>query len=385
LSIGQTQAFTLNTAAGCDSIVTVTVGSLPSSSSAFATGVCPNETFSYQGQSLAAGTVQAFTLTNAAGCDSVVTVTVFEKQNSVQQRMEKVCPGQSYLFDGESIGIGQSKDFHYSNAVGCDSTLTIAVEGFPALDFTVDSESSCPNKGTGTIDISVLPGGSQAVEYSINGTDFQQSKTFGDLGAGSYQVTVKDQNGCVFAQPAVIEAGPNLEVALEGAYIIPCDSLVVTLAPQLGGDTTGLQLNWSNGAHTPAISTSEAGPVWLEASNHCDETVYREAEVKWADINGEPIQIYVPNVFEPAAGNADNTTFRAFLGNNFTLLEYRLEVYDRWGNMLFETEAPEQGWTGIFREKEMSPGVYVWQLWVKVGFCGREMELYKKGDVTVIR
>jgi hypothetical protein len=93
----------------------------------------------------------------------------------------------------------------------------------------------------------------------------------------------------------------------------------------------------------------------------------------------------VPNVFEPAAGNADNTTFRAFLGNNFTLLEYRLEVYDRWGTKLFETELPEQGWTGIFKENKVAPGVYVWHIKARVLFCGRDLDWYKKGDVTVIR
>ena len=77
--------------------------------------------------------------------------------------------------------------------------------------------------------------------------------------------------------------------------------------------------------------------------------------------------------------------FRAFFGDNLQLLSYRLEVYDRWGNFLFESEQPEVGWTGPFRDRMMVPAVFVWQLWVEVSFCGREMKLYKKGDVTVVR
>ncbi len=67
------------------------------------------------------------------------------------------------------------------------------------------------------------------------------------------------------------------------------------------------------------------------------------------------------------------------------MVEWRLELYDRWGSLLFETEQLENGWEGSFRDKIMEPGVFVWQMWMKVAFCGRELEIYRKGDVTVER
>ncbi len=385
LAVGQTQDFTLVNAAGCDSIVTVTVSALPTSSGSVTVGVCPNETYTFQGQALAAGTVQDFTLANQHGCDSVLTVTVVEKASSADVLEVKVCPGESYIFNGQKVEIGQIRDFHFTNSEGCDSLISIKVTAWPGLQFDATAQRTCPNQSQGSLTVNVLPGGSQPTGYSLNGGPFQSDNRFNNLAAGSYTLTVKDANGCTFEETATVPASPNLQVILHSDYIIPCSEDSIVLKPIFGGDTAGLQLTWWNGAHTLSTATAEAGPVWLDASNHCGETLHRAAQVQWASSDGYPISIYVPNIFAPDAKNHENRQFRAFIGNNLTLLDYRLEVYDRWGSLLFKSEQLEQGWEGSFRDKIMEPGVFVWQLWVKVAFCGRVMEIYRKGDVTVER
>jgi PKD repeat protein len=385
LAVGQTQDFTLMNALGCDSIVTVTVGALPTSAGAVTFGVCPNETFTFQGQSLAAGTVQDFTLTNALGCDSILTVTIVEKASSSNIIEVKVCPGESYIFNGQEVKIGETKDFHFSNSEGCDSLIIIKVTSWPSIQFDSEDQGTCPNHSQGSLTVNVAPGGPQPTGYSINGGAFQSDNRFSNLAAGVYTLAVQDENGCIVEGNATVLASPPLEVILHSDYMIPCDSTQITLTPILGGDTTGLQLNWWNGAHSLSTSTAEAGPVWLEATNHCGEQLHRAATVAWMSSDGIPINIFVPNIFAPSGKIAENTQFRPFFGNNFTLLDYRLEVYDRWGSLLFKSEQPENGWEGSFRDKMMEPGVYVWQLWVKLAFCGRELEVYKKGDVAVER
>ncbi|MFN0036240.1 MAG: hypothetical protein ACKVUS_14345, partial [Saprospiraceae bacterium] len=107
--------------------------------------------------------------------------------------------------------------------------------------------------------------------------------------------------------------------------------------------------------------------------------------VAWADSEGDTILVYVPNTFAPSAELTENAMFRPFFGNNLTLLSYRLEVYDRWGNLVHETETVEDGWLGKVGSTKTGTHVFVWQLWARVAFCGREIEIYKKGDVTVVR
>jgi gliding motility-associated-like protein len=67
------------------------------------------------------------------------------------------------------------------------------------------------------------------------------------------------------------------------------------------------------------------------------------------------------------------------------LLNYKMEIFDRWGNLMFRTEDTQEGWTGPFRSEDMQPGVYVWTLRVDVEYCGRLRSVQLEGDVTIVR
>jgi PKD repeat protein len=384
LAVGQSQNFNLTNWLGCDSVVTVNVSALPTSNSTISFGVCPNETYTYQGVVLSANTTQDFVLTNAAGCDSVVTVTVFQKSSSVELFEEKVCPGEVYIFENQEIAIGETRTFQLFNSEGCDSTITISVTAWPGLEFELYPETSCSNSPTGSLSIAVVPGGSLPTGYSLDNSTYQSNPNFAPLAAGTQLVFVRDEHGCVFEKTVEIPATPALEIALPNVIVIPCDSTQITLQPSIGGDTTGLQLLWWNGAQSPSVTVTTAGPVWIEASNECG-SLRREAAVAWADAAGDTVLVYVPNSFSPLAALTENTMFRPFFGATLSLLDYRMEVYDRWGNMVYETETLEQGWLGNFSTKQTGTDVFVWQMWARVSFCGREIELYKNGDVTVVR
>lgn len=302
----------------------------------------------------------------------------------MELREEKVCPGELYVFENQEIAIGETRTFQLFNSEGCDSTITISVTAWPGLDFNVETEISCPNSPTGTLSVSIAPGGSLPTGFSLNKIDFQTSPGFDALPSGIHTVFVRDENGCIFENTAEIPASPGLEIALQDAFVIPCDSVQITITPNIGGDTSGLQLLWWNGARTPSVTTGESGPIWLEISNHC-ETLRHKGEVAWADTEGDTILVYVPNIFAPQADLTENAMFRPFFGKTLTLLSYRLEVYDRWGNFVFKTETLENGWFGKLSEKAVGTDVFVWQMWARVAFCGREIEIYKKGDVTVVR
>ncbi len=383
LAVGQSQQFTLQNAIGCDSVVTVTVAALPVSSSSIVLGVCPGEQQEYQGALLAAGDTQDFILTNWQGCDSTVTVTIFEKAVSAELLEVKICPNDVYLFNGTAIAPGEVREFHYFGVENCDSSITVVVTAWPELDFQVETKISCPTSATGSLSVVTGTGG-QPASFSLNNIDFQTTNTFDLLGTGDYTVYVQDQNGCVSEDTAHIDALPRLGVEVPAAFLIPCDSSMVTLQPVISGDTTNLQFKWSNGAQTPALSLDDAAAVWLEVSNHC-ETVRREIKVNWAELAEDADFVYVPNVFFPAAENIENRLFRSFFAQNVELLDYNLEVFDRWGNLLFQSQVPEAGWEGPFRDKNMLPGVYVWWLRAHINFCGRTLEIKRQGDVTIVR
>jgi PKD repeat protein len=385
LTAGTVQDFTLVNFAGCDSVVTVTVtGDLPVSSSAFSIGVCPGETYVYQGVTLQAGDVQAFTLTNFAGCDSTVTVTVFQKNISSNVLQVTVCPGETYSFMGQNIAPGDSREFHLINGEGCDSTLTIFVAAYPSTAFALAPTPSCSNTPTGELSVTGLSGGPSPYAFSLDNANFQDETRFSALAPGDYTVYVQDANGCVFEQNTTLPAIPRLEVQLANG-ILPCDSAGVQLQPVvLGGDPATLEYLWWNGGREASNIGTEAGLVWVEVTDAC-ETIRREAEVKWADLAEDIDIVYIPNIFAPASNDGENARFKPYFASNITLLGFRFEVFDRWGNKLFETSNTTDAWDGIFRTQNFNPGVQVWHLEADVAICGRILHVQRKGDVTVLR
>lgn len=382
--VGTSQDFTLQNWLGCDSVVTITVQAWPVSSSSFSAGVCPGETYTYQGLALSAGTTQAFVLQNWLGCDSTVTVTVNQLQPTSNQLQVNVCPGKTYDYNGTAVPGGSSMDFHYTNAVGCDSTLTLQVQEFPASDFSLLATESCSNTPSGTIEAQPDAGGQAPYRYSLNPTDFQDDNTFHNLAPGTYHVYLEDVNTCVFEQEIDIPMIPALNVQLSDA-VLACDSISVMLEPVItGGDDASLAITWSDGSTGMNTMVTEPGMVWVEASDQC-ATVRSSAEVMLADLAEDLNIVYVPNIMMPASENPDNAQFRPFFGDGILPFNYTFRVFDRWGNQLFYSEDPAAFWDGTIGGEAMNPGVEVWYLETDVEICGRVMHVVKKGDVTVLR
>ena len=66
-------------------------------------------------------------------------------------------------------------------------------------------------------------------------------------------------------------------------------------------------------------------------------------------------KIYLPNAFTPGGRNP---VYKP-LGNFAEFSEYRLDVYNRWGELMFSSREFSIGWDGSFKGGEAPLGVYV--------------------------
>lgn len=383
IAAGDSAVIVVPGTAGCDTLVTVIVHELQNSSSALDVGVCPGETFVYQGVALTAGAVQDFVLNNWLGCDSVVTVTVSQLPVSAETIEVEVCPGATYNFNGTEIPAGTMQEFHFIGPEGCDSSITVVVMAFPEVNFSLQTKSSCPGSATGNLTVTGAAGGLPPYRYSLDGVGFQDSTLFDTLSAGDYTVFLEDSNGCIFEEEATIAELPGLDVELPDATL-PCNDPEVQMDVVVNGNAFGLSFRWSNGATGPTATFTDVGPVWVEVTNAC-ETVRRDASVDWADPLSGTTYMYIPNVFAPDSDHPDNSEFKPFFQPNLTILTYKFEIFDRWGNNMFSTDQPDLGWRGSFRADDMKPAVFVWYIKTRILFCGRERDLQFEGDVTVVR
>jgi gliding motility-associated-like protein len=129
LAIGTINQFTYTAAAGCDSVVTVTVSALPTFASALTLEACEGSSVMYNGQSLMAGTSGIFTLAAQNGCDSTVTVTVTEIAPYTSNLTLQACAGSAAFYNGQQLAPGSTTDFTLTAlSNGCDSVVTVFVE-----------------------------------------------------------------------------------------------------------------------------------------------------------------------------------------------------------------------------------------------------------------
>ena len=87
---------------------------------------------------------------------------------------------------------------------------------------------------------------------------------------------------------------------------------------------------------------------------------------------------YLPNAFTPDGNAVNDVLF--FYGTG--VKEFILQVYDRWGEKVFETTDTKVGWDGTFKNKPAASGIYAYQL--TIIFKTTKVEQVK-GNINLIR
>ncbi len=107
-------------------------------------------------------------------------------------------------------------------------------------------------------------------------------------------------------------------------------------------------------------------------------SIYDSVKVKVFEIIcGEP-NIYIPNAFTP---NDDSNNDKVFVRGNY-IKELYFSIYNRWGEMVFETKDQNTGWDGTYKGVMADPGVFVYYLTIT---CQGEQTHFTKGNITLIR
>ena len=88
--------------------------------------------------------------------------------------------------------------------------------------------------------------------------------------------------------------------------------------------------------------------------------------------------VFVPNTFTP---NGDGKNDILYV-RGIKVDEVYFAVYNRWGEMVFETTDKTKGWDGIYKSRAADVGVFGWYLKVK---CVNGEEAFRKGNVTLVR
>jgi gliding motility-associated-like protein len=145
----------------------------------------------------------------------------------------------------------------------------------------------------------------------------------------------------------------------------------------LDAGNPGAQYLWSTGATTQTIIITEAGEYYVDVINtsNCNLT-------DTIDVIGElgGGTLYVPNTFTPN-GNGKNDVFYAY---GTGIVEFHMEIYDRWGMLLYTCDDILQGWDGRYMGNLVQQDTYVVKIQYKTE-CG-DMNMHKMiRHVNVLR
>lgn len=136
---------------------------------------------------------------------------------------------------------------------------------------------------------------------------------------------------------------------------------------------------WTPGGDTASfIFVREAGWYRVEVTNVCGSM----SDSTFLTLEDCRCITFVPNVFTPN-GDPINPTFGPSILCKVN--DYQLQIYNRWGERLFETNNPDNRWDGTFMGADVPQGVYFWIL----SYSGKETFSVKKehlsGTVTLLR
>jgi len=133
---------TFTNAAGCDSVVTLTLKLAKISRTAVKETICEGQTFVFGTQTLSSAGEYVETFTNVAGCDSIVTLTLNVAKRSTNAIEETICEGESYKFGSKTYNVAGTYEEVFTNAAGCDSIVTLTLK-MAKIDYVTVEETIC--------------------------------------------------------------------------------------------------------------------------------------------------------------------------------------------------------------------------------------------------
>jgi gliding motility-associated-like protein len=97
----------------------------------------------------------------------------------------------------------------------------------------------------------------------------------------------------------------------------------------------------------------------------------------------------VPNAFTPRYNGNNNGYYdlnqidnSIFFPIAYFVDEFHMMIFNRWGELVFETFDIKQGWDGMYRGQPAQQDVYVWKIWITFT---DGTKLIRVGDVTLLR
>jgi gliding motility-associated-like protein len=306
-----------------------------------------------------------------------------------------VCTGDPITLNATVGGGTGHLEIQWPSYSHAEETITITPQTSGFIEARVTDENGCPANDSHMVQMRQLPEGQLlpdiaegcapvCINFSYLQTagdsiqnylwSFNQSvsgsnnalnkKCFSLPGSPEITLQVIDIHGCsnVLNADGLVQIHPNPVAAFSRT---PLEADIVNPEFRFFNESTdAVTFRWGFG--DGAVSLQE-NPTHTYADTGNYEVCLKVtsgfgcADSTCDDLDVDPFPtIYAPNVFTPNS-DGHNENFKIVVTY---ATKFRLEIYDRWGELIHVSTDPDKGWDGTYKGNEVQEDVYVWRAYV---------------------
>jgi len=393
-------------ATNCDSITTLTLTIQPVSQANITRTICASQLpYTWNGRTVT--TTGTHTLRDTAtaattNCDSITTLMLTVQPVSRDTLKAAICyTSLPYIFNGVSYARAGTYNHIFNNRWGCDSiiVLDLRVGAAPrTINTALEGCSRVVYRNTTYTSSAILRDTARNIQgcdsiYEVVNIKVIIPKASYDTAAVCYPMTytfgdrVLNSSG-IYSAAYTIDGGCD-SMAYLHLTVHPQPELTIDFDPQEKyciGDTLTLYFSGAtkyNFSEPPFTATESSASFILKNSEtqytvHAtdDHNCYTRKSV--LIFSEQCCDIRVPNAFTPN-GDGLNDIFTAISPGHPKA--YNLMIFNRYGNMVFQSLSINNGWDGTQNGRPVDVGTYYYVIEIE---CGGQRNTLK-GDLTVIR
>ena len=255
----------------------------------------------------------------------------------------------------------------FNNCVESTST-TIFLYNEPTIDFTVEEGPHCAPASVQFTDLSTAD---SPIYYLWEFGDGQVSTVqnpnhaYPNSGVYPIQLTIYTTIGCIDTLQLQADSLLRIHPSPISAFSVDpkmtdiCSPGITFHDLSFGANSIFYWLDDGNSfshepTHTHLYRTSGMHRPMQIATNGfgCSDTSYQELFI-------EPFSLFIPNAFTPDGDEFNNTFFAKYALN---IVEWELRIYNRWGQLVFESFDPNAIWDGTFGGEIVADGMYTYDI-----------------------
>jgi gliding motility-associated-like protein len=210
-------------------------------------------------------------------------------------------------------------------------------------------------------------------------------------GTGDSVIYVYTRSGCSFDDTLnfVVNPQPNItDISPDDTFMQLCEGDTASISYLISSTLPGT-VDWTygeantSGGLSQTFNISEFGTFIVTATLTTPEGCISPTVSTTITIQECPnTLIYIPNTFTPD-GNEHNQTWAPVFTSGFDPMEFRLTVFNRWGDIVWESRNHTAEWDGTYNNKKCQDGVYTYKVWFGDPKTDGRYNLY--GHFTIIR